>query len=647
MRRITNNAKVYIFAKPTKLSLSAILCASCLLLTPAYTYSAAASSSNLYDLSLEELGQVQVTLVAKKKQRVIDAAGSIYVITHEAIRRSGARTLPEALRLAPNLHVAQIKGNQYAISARGFNSSTANKLLVMIDGRIVYTPLYSGVFWDAQDVMLQDVEQIEIVSGPGGTLWGANAVNGVINIITKAATDTTGNLLHATSSNKERGVAVRHGGNFSNNRGSYRVYAKVDQWAHSVRASGMAEPDAWDRSQVGFRSDWRDQRNDVKVIANSYRNAIDQRAPGQETNSGTNLLARWKRTLRDGSSLRLLTYIDHSTHNTPGVYGEKLDIVNIDAQHSLPEADGNQLIWGGGYRVANDNVSNSDLLAFLPAERQLHWANLFVQQEQTLWPDWRLTLGARVESNDYTHAEFLPSAKLAWKLSQHQLLWASVARAVRAPSRVDTDLYAPATPPYLLAGGPDFRSEIANTMELGWRAQVGEALGYSLVVYHTEYDHLRSVETQADGAIIFGNRLEGRSRGVEGLVNYKMTHAWLLEISALTMDQHLIGTELAKRLQGNDPRSQWALSSKWNLSDSQQCGLSLRHVGRLTSPAVPSYTSLDAHFTWSPLSTMDLTLTGRSLNDSRHQEFATGSGAQLLDPIQVEREIDLAITVKF
>lgn len=331
-------------------------CLVCLLLNSSQSYSAEPISDALYDLSLEELGNIHVTLVTKKKQRLVDAEASIYVITEDAIRRSGARTLPEALRLAPNLQVAQIKANQYAISARGFNASTANKLLVMIDGRAVYTPLYSGVFWDAQDVMLQDVAQIEIISGPGGTLWGANAVNGVINILTKAATETVGNLVHTTSSNKERGIAMRHGESFDNNSGGYRVYVKFDQWAHSIRASGIAEPDAWYRSQAGFRSDWSDERNELKLLGNTYRNSVDQLRPQQETNSGTNLLARWNRKFVDGSKLRVRTYIDHSAHDTPGVYSEKLDVMDLDLQHSLPETETGQLILGGGYRVADSTL---------------------------------------------------------------------------------------------------------------------------------------------------------------------------------------------------------------------------------------------------------------------------------------------------
>lgn len=646
MRPVNKTKKTILdrFPQPSTFVVKVVLCVTLSLQFPTIAYGGESELRELWDLSLEELGQIQVTLVSKKKERLLDAAGSIYVITHEAIRRSGARSIPEALRLAPNLQVAQIKGNQYAISTRGFNSSTANKLLVMIDGRIVYTPLYSGVFWDAQDIMLQDVAQIEIVSGPGGTLWGANAVNGVINIITKSAADTHGNLLHSTSSNKERGFAMRHGGSFSG--GGYRIYAKADQWSHSVRASGVAEPDAWNRRQAGFRTDWKDAQNDLKVLGSSYRNAVDQREHGHEASSGTNLLARWNRIMRPGSHLRLRTYIDHSTHNTPGFYRETLDIINIDAQHTLMANEGDELIWGGGYREANDRVVNSGLLVFRPANRRLHWAHLFAQQQLPLWSDWQLTLGARIETNDYTDVEFLPNLKLAWKPSDNRLLWASLSRAVRAPSRIDTDLYAPAEPPYLLAGGPNFRSEVANILELGWRAQVNQALNYSLVVYHSEYDHLRSVEMQ-DGALMFGNRLEGRSKGLEALINYQMTDSWLLEAGATWLDQDLQGTDISKGLQGNDPRSQWSLDSKWNLSSDQQFGLSLRHVAKLPDPAVPSYTALNAHFSWNFTPQVLLMVNGRNLTDARHQEFAAGDAQQMLDPVQIEREVDLAITVEF
>lgn len=635
------------FLRVSKSQLSRLnitLCATCFLLNSSQSYSAEKIATDLYDLSLEELGNIQISIVSKKRERLVDAAASIYVITDDAIRRSGARTLPEALRLAPNLHVAQIKENQYAISARGFNSATANKLLVMIDGRTVYTPLYSGVFWDSQDVLLQDVQQIEVVSGSGGTLWGANAVNGVINIITKSAKETESNLLHVTSSNKERGVAMRHGGNF-NNSGSYRVYAKFDQWDHSVRENGMAEPDAWERAQIGFRSDWTDGINDLKVLGKMFRNSIDQLSLGNESNSDTSLLARWKKPLESEGNIYVRAYVDHSYRNIPGTYSEKIDTLDVDIQHSFAEKNNSQFIWGGGYRIANDRVTNSVLVAFMPAHKQLNWANLFAQEEYSVLPDWQFTLGARLETNEYTGLEFLPNAKISWKESADKLLWLSLARAVRAPSRIDTEFYLPGNAPYLLAGGPNFRSEIANTLELGWRAKEG-TLTYSIVIYHTEYDHLRSLDFQPAGSFIFQNHIEGNTQGVEALVNYQVTEHWAVEASGFSLDEDFGDVSRAQSQLGNDPRYQWMLSSTWNLNSNTQCGISLRHVGELRYPTVEAYTALDAHIGWSPLKNIELTLTGRNLDDPYHQEFDSGS-TQTLTAVQMEREIDVALTVKF
>ncbi|MES2822391.1 MAG: TonB-dependent receptor [Pseudomonadota bacterium] len=620
-----------------------------LLLSANYSFANAYQVASLANISLEELGNIQVTSVSKKAERLADTAAAIYVITGEAIKRAGARSVPEALRLAPNLQVAQINSSQYAISARGFNSAAANKLLVMIDNRVVYTPLFSGVFWDAQDVMLQDIDRIEVISGSAGTLWGANAVNGVINIITKISTATTGNLVHGVSGNMNRGLAMRHGAGFGDS-GAYRIYAKVDKWQHSQRENGANEPDAWDRSQIGFRSDWSEGDGDFKLQGDSYRNSIDQFAPGQQANTGTNLLGRWQQKLNSGSQIRMQTYIDRSTRDTPGTYRQRLNTFDLDASYSLPEnAVGSQIIWGGGYRISDDHVDNSAALAFLPADRKLHWANLFIQQERALWRNFRLTLGGRLERNDYTGVEFLPNAKLAWSSANDKLVWLKLARPVRAPSRIDTEAYAPGNPPYLVAGGPDFRSETAQTMELGWRAQAGN-LSYSLALFHNEYDHLRSAEMQPNGAnslFVFGNSIEGKVDGLEVSANYQLAEFWSVNASATLLDEDFKGGDLTLSSPGNDPRSQWAFGSTWNIDATKYFDISLRHVGKLPVPAVPSYRSLNAHFGWSLTHYVELGITGRNLDDPQHQEFVSGAGAQLLNPIQIERELDIALTVKF
>lgn len=614
-----------------------------------YSFGNAYQVASLANISLEELGNIQVTSVSKKDERLADTAAAIYVITGEAIKRAGARSLPEALRLAPNLQVAQINSNQYAISARGFNSATANKLLVMIDNRVVYTPLFSGVFWDAQDVMVQDIDRIEVISGSAGTLWGANAVNGVINIITKISSATTGNLVHAVSGNMSRGLAMRHGAAFGDS-GAYRIYAKVDQWQHSQRENGANEPDAWDRSQMGFRSDWSDGESDFKLQGDSYHNSIDQFAPGQQANTGTNLLGRWMQKLASGSNVRVQAYIDHSTRDTPGTYRQRLNTFDLDASYSLPEnAAGSQIIWGGGYRISDDHVDNSAALAFLPADRKLHWANLFVQQERLLSRNFRLTLGGRLERNDYTGVEFLPNAKLVWNSANDKLIWLKLSRPVRAPSRIDTEAYAPGNPPYLVAGGPDFRSETAQTMELGWRAQTGN-LSYSLALFHNEYDHLRSADVPTNGAngvFVFGNSIEGKVDGLEVSASYQLTAFWSVNASAIRLDEDFKGVNLALTPPGNDPRSQWAFGSAWNIDATKYFDISLRHVGKLSTPAAPAYTSLNAHFGWSLTNAVELGISGRNLGDPQHQEFASGAGVELLNPVQIERELDIAMTVKF
>lgn len=616
------------------------------LLAGGHCYGVGQLATVYVDLSLEELGNIQVTSVSRREERLADAAAPVYVITDDAIRRAGARSLPDALRLAPNLQVARISSSQYAISARGFNASTANKLLVMIDGRTVYTPLYSGVFWDVQDVMLQDVDRIEVISGPGGTLWGTNAVNGVINIITRHPSETIGNLASVRAGGSGQGVAARHGAELDGDRGSYRLYAKFDKWRHSARADGASVPDEWDHAQAGFRSDWLGDHGEFRLQGDMYRGALDQAAPGTQRNNGANLLARWKNELADGSTLRIQTYYDHTWRDIPDTFSEELDTLDLDAQHSLPEQDGKQLIWGGGYRWSGDRVNNSPQLAFLPAHRTLQWANLFAQQEWALWRQWRLTAGARLEYNDYTRFEFLPNLKLAWKPADDTLMWVGLARAVRAPSRIDREFFVPAVPPYQLAGGPDFRSEIANTLDLGLRSQVGERFSYSLVLFRSLYDRVRNLNRLPDGVFVLDNQIKGRVDGLEAWASYQPLPSWSLHAGMTLMSQHFNGGNPAQTPPGRDPHSQWQFGSRWNIGHNCDLNLLLRHVGRLSFASVPAYDAVDASFGWRLSKMVELAVAGRNLFDPRHQEFVASS-SQATNPIEIERVVDITLTARF
>jgi iron complex outermembrane receptor protein len=579
--------------------------------------------SELADLSIEELANLEVTSVSRRAERLSDAAASLYVITGEDIRRSGVTSLAEALRLAPNLQVARVDARQYAISARGFNNSIGNKLLVLIDGRTVYTPLFSGVFWDAQDTMLEDVERIEVISGPGATLWGANAVNGVINVITRRAGDTQGVVAEAGAGNLERGVSARHG--FELEGGAMRLYGKFFDRDNTVRATGAPVRDEWHNGQAGFRADWGTAARGLTLQGDAYRGAIQQAVGANIDISGGNVLARWH---RDG--LRVQAYIDNTERDIPGSFRERLDTLDAEFQHSLPAGRAHLITWGGGHRRSYDHVTNSGVLAFLPATTTLQWSNAFVQDEIHLREDLRLTLGAKVESNPYTGSEFLPSVRVSWKPERSQLVWGAVSRGVRAPSRLDRDLFAPAQPPFLLAGGPDFRSEIAKVLEVGYRAQPAARLSYSVTGFHSVYDHLRSVEPAAGGGFVLGNEMQGRARGAEAWGVFGATPTWRLSAGALLLDQDLqlkpasrdtSGTAAA----GNDPAHQFSLRSSHDLRGQQHFDVMARRVGRLPSPEVPAYTAVDARYAWQARRDVELSVTAQNLFDRRHAEFGTAA----------------------
>ena len=601
---------------------------------------AASPAHDLADLSLEELSNIEVTSVSRRSERLVDAAASIYVISADDIRRAGVTSLPEALRLAPNLQVARTNASSYAISARGFNNSIGNKLLVLIDGRTVYTPLFSGVFWDAQDVMLEDVERIEVISGPGATLWGANAVNGVINVITRGARDTQGTLVSAGAGNLERGAAARYGGKFGSD-GHYRIYGKYFDRDNTERANGSPVQDGWDKGQVGFRADWGGAGRSFTVQGDAYRGDLEQALPGTTRIEGLNLLGRWQQRLADGSDLRLQTYYDRAERDQPGVFREEIDTLDVEMQHALKPLGRHRLLWGAGYRYAQDRVTNSPALAFLPADRNLNWWNVFLEDDIALRQGLDLTVGAKLESNDYTGIEVLPNLRLAWKLAPDQLVWGAVSRAVRAPARLDRDFFIPGTAPFLLKGGPDFKSEVSNVVELGYRAQPSPRMFYSVTAFHHEHDRLRSLEPAPGGGFVLENKIEGSTYGVETWGNYRVTDTWRLSAGLVLLKQNLrlkpdsLDTTGVSAL-GNDPTHQWMVRSAFDLTSRHEFDVMVRHVGALPNPSVPAYTAVDARLAWRARRNLELSLTLNNLLDAQHPEFGT-----LATRSEIERSIFL------
>jgi len=591
----------------------------------------AQEGGTLADYTIEQLTDVVVTSVARQETRLSEAPASVFVISGAEIRRSGATSLPEALRLAPNLQVARADAHDYAISARGFGSTLANKMLVLIDGRSVYSPLFSGVFWDSHDVVMADIERIEVISGPGATIWGANAVNGVINIITKSARDSQGNQLVLRGGAAGASGSVRHGGQLGNN-GHYRVYAKLVRHDDVGREDGSVSGTGWRRQQAGFRADWEDEARSTTLSGDVYDGKLDE-AGAQDTRlGGANLLARSVRTLDGGGTLRLQAYLDH-TRREQTLGTQRLETLDLEAQHNLHLGERHSLAWGGGYRVSRDRIRSSPWLSMLNANRTLRWANVFVQDEVRLGSTLRATAGVKAEHNIYTGVEWLPSARLAWNVQPNALAWAALSRTVRAPARFDRDLRlaagtaADGSPRYVVDGGPDFQAETARVIELGYRAQPAPALSYSATLFHSDYERLRTLAMRPGAPAHFENRAQGRASGLEAWASWQVLRGWRLLGGAVFQDVRIKTEGLSRdwsRLLGmapNDPKRYWSLRSAHELGADLQLDLALRHVGKLTRPAVPGYHELDARIAWQARPNLELALVGRNLLHDQHAEF--------------------------
>ena len=596
-------------------------------------------SNELAALDLQALMNIEITSVSRRPERLSDAAASVFVITADDVRRSGATNLPEALRLAPNLDVVQVSASAYSVSARGLSNTSANKLLVLIDGRSVYTPLFSGVFWDVQDVLLDDIDRIEVISGPGGTLWGVNAVNGVINIITLSAKETQGGLLTAGGGNRKTIGSLRYGEKAGGN-GDLRVYGKYFDLRRTETADGTVKDDAGHKGMAGFRGDWARGADQLTLLGTVYRGAEGQPPPGSISIgtlklplgvislSGVNLTALWKRHYDDGSSLSVQGYFDRTERVVPPTFAEKLNIFDLQLLHSWRLTGTHTVALGAEYRSGMDRVTNSIYFAFLPAHLNQKWASLFAQDEIVLSKSLRLTLGARGEHNDYTGTEFLPNVRLAWNAASGHLLWASASRTVRAPSRLDHDAFVPGSPPFLLTGGPDVVSETADVFEIGYRGQLAPPLTFSMTAFHSLYDHLRTQEiAPSRTSLFFANGMKGTTSGVEMWTSWQATRRWRLSGGFNGLVEHLElkpgsnDTANVIAQQGRDPRRSWRLRSSLDLSGQGEFDFIARRVSERSHPDVPAYSAIDVRYGWRPSHGIELSVTGQNLLGKGHGEF--------------------------
>jgi iron complex outermembrane receptor protein len=655
-------------------SKAAALLAACLALAPvrAQVTTEAAEVTSLKQLSLDELMNLEVTSVSKRPEKLFEAASAIEVITQEDIRRSGASHIAEVLRLAPNLAVAQKGSHSWGISARGFNTDLANKLLVLMDGRAVYTPLYSGVFWERQDYLLADLDRVEVVSGPGGTLWGANAVNGVINIISKSARDTQGLYAEAGAGNELEVLGgARYGAQLAPNV-YLRVYGKYAERDGGTLANGTDAHDAWNFGQGGFRLDALPGSGDVFTLQGDiYDSDLDVLTGGSSKQSGHNLLGRWSRELAGGSTFALQVYYDH-THldgATPafvannivlapaGRLTDDLDTYDIDFQHTFRAGERHQLIWGLGYRFTHDEVGNSPALGFLPPVLDQDLFSGFAQDEITLRDDLTFTLGTKVEHNDYTGSEWEPGARLRWNINDRNMLWSAVSRAVRMPSRIDRDV-TQGTPPYfvLLAGGKDFVSETVIAYELGYRTQLSDQLSVSLTGFYNRYDDIRSTSLNPTTIfpLYFTNNVEGETHGLEASFVYQAAAWWRLQGGYNLLDEDLRvqagGSDFNNALNETaDPRNQLLLRSSMDLPHDWELDVAWRWVDELTinnagvPSTVPSYAELDVRLAWHPTPTLELAVIGRNLLHDHHAEYGIAGPTRE----EVDRSIYGKVTWRF
>lgn len=595
------------------------------------------ASADLAKLSIEQLAEIPVTSVSKRAEPLGQAASAIYVITRAEILRSGATTLPEILRLAPNLQVYQTSASRYVITARGFNGSPAaqnfsNKLLVLIDGRTVYSPLFSGVYWDMQDVLPQDIERIEVVSGPGATLWGANAVNGVINITTRSSADTQGGVVAASAGDQQRSASVRFGARISEAL-TYRLYAKTSVEDDTFTAAGARAHDHWSKPQAGFRLDWTPTGADaVTLQGDGYKGFEAQpNAPAQHV-SGANLLGRWSRSWDNGSTFQLQGYFDHARRGDEvdgsGFY---VDTYDVDLQHSFSLGDRQQIVAGGGYRLSRYRIDGSATLLFSPPARDLKLFDAFVQDSVSLGPQTTLVVGLKLEDDPYIKPELLPTARLTWTPNERLTLWGAVSRAIRSPTPFDRDVVEILGGGPFLAGGPNFRSEKLTAYELGAKLQPTRKASLTINTYYNSYDDLRSIEFTPVVLLPlrWGNLLKGHTYGIEAWGDYQVDSWWRLSAAVTYLDQKFKFKPGSSGILGvgqvaNDPKYQASLKSSMDLGERLTLDAALRYVSALPDPRSPSYVELNGRLAWNLTDQLQLGLTGRNLLHARHVEYTDG-----------------------
>jgi iron complex outermembrane receptor protein len=636
-------------------------------------------TENRRRLSLEQLGDVEVTTASKEPEQVWRTPAAVYAITQEDIRRSGVTSLPEALRLAPGVEVARVDSDHWSVGIRGFGVTLASKLLVLIDGRSVYTPLFAGIYWQVQATPLEDIERIEVIRGPGGTIWGANAVDGVINIITRSAKDTHGSIVSLGGGNADEGTTTARYGSGSERGFNYRVYGMGFARRPEFQMEGR-KFDAWRMGQAGFRTDWDRGAGDAFTFQGDiYRESAGETTtfglyspPSQATVvgnaelTGGNLLGRWKRVLNERSDFQVQAYFDRTNHFEPE-FGETRDTFDVDFLHHLTLPGQQNFLWGLGARLSPSNaVQLVPTIEFLPRHLTDQIYSGFAQDEISFFKrQLSLTLGSKLEHNNYTGFEVQPSMRLLWNRTPRQSFWGSVSRAVRTPSRLHEDIqltdFAAVTPlpVYLrVLGNRQFRSEELIGYEAGFRTLVTSHCYLDVALFYNDYNDLYSFQVGAPFLetsplpvhailpILTSNGVRGTTKGFEVTPDWKPSSRWEMKASYSYLEMQLENKPGSNDPisvpsdEGSSPRHQGTIRSFLNLTKKLEFDQTYRYVGALSTQMVKSYGTADARLGWHFVGQMELSVVGQNLLQPHHPEF----GGDPRGVVGVKRSVYAQIT---
>ena len=628
------------------------------LAAPAAAEDGVPSPEDILAMEIEDLLDLEVTTIIKAPRKLSEIAAAVTVLEGEEVWRSGHTSLAEALRMVPGFHVAHIDANKWSVSSRGFAGRFTDKLLVLIDGRSVYTPLFAGVFWDVQDVFLADLSRIEVIRGPGATLWGANAVNGVVNVVTKDARETQGLLLYGGGGVGEQGFGgLRYGGRHDDDTW-YRVYLKAFARDDFADATGADTSDDWWQARGGFRVDSDVNPDDTltvqgeaytgksgeRVTTPTFTPPYSETRDGEEEVAGGFVLGRWRRDVGEGSDWELQAYFDRTERNAI-LIGEERNTFDVDFQFRMVPAPRHSLLVGAGYRVTSDRIRNTPAITFDPSGRTDHLVHAFVQDEITLC-DGRViaTLGTKIEHNDYTGFEIQPGARVLWKPSERRSVWAAITRAVRTPSRADEDVtitaavFDPGTGPIAgkFFGNRGLESEELLSMEMGYRTRPRSGLFVDVAAFFNVYANLRNSEPGApfaDGPpphttvpSTFMNRVEGEVYGLETTVTWQANERLRLEggysFLRMALEQDASSTDTdGEAAEGRSPRNMAHARAAVDLGRGWEADVGLYYVDSLPDMGIPSYVRLDARVGWRPDERTLVELIVRNVLDDRHPEF--------------------------